>query len=186
MLIDLDHFKQVNEEHGHLTGDEVLRRVGTALRSGIRPYDIAARYGGDEFALLVTAADEETALEVAERAVHRVTAAIAEFVDGPSAGATAGVAHVERRAARAVRARRARRPRAPARQADRRCAAACTPSPAVPRDWHRGRFGRDEREPAPPPLPPRSPPSPPSATSACASARASSGSPTRSARGWPG
>ena len=61
VLIDLDHFKQVNEEHGHLTGDEVLRRVGSALRSGIRPYDVAARYGGDEFALIVTAADEDAA-----------------------------------------------------------------------------------------------------------------------------
>ncbi|HET8949141.1 MAG TPA: sensor domain-containing diguanylate cyclase, partial [Solirubrobacteraceae bacterium] len=87
VLIDLDHFKRVNEEHGHLTGDEVLRRVGTALRSGIRPYDVAARYGGDEFALIVTAADEETAQEIAARAVDRIAAAIAEFVEGDAAGA---------------------------------------------------------------------------------------------------
>jgi diguanylate cyclase (GGDEF)-like protein len=92
VLIDLDHFKQVNDEHGHLTGDEVLRRVGSALRSGVRPYDVAARYGGDEFALIVTAADEDVAKEIAARAVDRIAAAIAEFVEGDAAGATAGIA----------------------------------------------------------------------------------------------
>ena len=117
MLIDLDHFKQVNEQHGHLTGDEVLRRVGSALRSGIRPYDVAARYGGDEFALIVTAAEEEAAREIAARAVDRIAAAIAEFIEGDAAGATAGVATWEPGMG-AIRPRRPRRPRADARQAD--------------------------------------------------------------------
>ena len=44
VLVDLDHFKQVNERHGHLVGDEVLRRVGMALRQAIRSYDFVARY----------------------------------------------------------------------------------------------------------------------------------------------
>ena len=116
VLIDLDHFKQVNELHGHLTGDEVLRRVGSALRSGIRPYDVAARYGGDEFALIVTAAEEEAAEEIAARAVDRIAAAIAEFIEGDAAGATAGVATWEPGigasdlVARADRALRRRRP----------------------------------------------------------------------------
>ena len=61
VLIDLDRFKEVNDEHGHLVGDEVLRRVGHALRSTTRPYDLAARYGGDEFALVAVEADEEQA-----------------------------------------------------------------------------------------------------------------------------
>jgi len=148
VLIDLDHFKRVNEEHGHLTGDEVLRRVGTALRSGIRPYDVAARYGGDEFALIVTAADEETAQEIAARAVDRIAAAIAEFVEGDAAGATAGVAAWSPGLGTSELVACADRALLHGKQTGGRGVA--HPFSAVPQDWHRGRFTRHD-DPAPPP-----------------------------------
>ena len=86
--MDLDDFKQVNELHGHQAGDEVLREVGAALRRSLRAYDIVARYGGDEFALIAVDAGEQEASDVTERsllAVGRVS----------QARATAGVAESE-------------------------------------------------------------------------------------------
>ena len=52
-FIDLDHFKQVNDTLGHATGDKLLQEVGNRLRQALRPYDTIARFGGDEFALLI-------------------------------------------------------------------------------------------------------------------------------------
>jgi diguanylate cyclase (GGDEF)-like protein len=67
LLIDVDYFKQVNDAHGHLVGDDVLRRIGAALRLGIRPSDVLARFGGEEFVILLHDACLESAEEVAER-----------------------------------------------------------------------------------------------------------------------
>ena len=72
LFCDIDFFKQLNDRYGHLVGDDVLRRVSRILTSSIRRGDVAARYGGDEFCLLLRGAGIDKALEVAERVRERV------------------------------------------------------------------------------------------------------------------
>jgi len=67
VLADLDHFKDVNDTHGHLVGDEVLRRAGRLLRELLRPYDLPGRYGGEEFLILLPGCDAFDAAGIAER-----------------------------------------------------------------------------------------------------------------------
>jgi len=67
LLIDLDHFKRVNDALGHAAGDAVLRNFGALLRELVREVDLAARLGGEEFAVLLAGSDREHALAVAER-----------------------------------------------------------------------------------------------------------------------
>jgi diguanylate cyclase (GGDEF)-like protein len=66
-LVDIDHFKRVNDTYGHLVGDRVLRAVVDGLRSQLRGYDLAGRFGGEEFIILLPQARETDALTVAER-----------------------------------------------------------------------------------------------------------------------
>ncbi|HET7488492.1 MAG TPA: sensor domain-containing diguanylate cyclase [Acidimicrobiales bacterium] len=67
ILVDVDHFKAVNDTHGHQTGDQVLQVVGAALRSAAREMDVPARYGGEEFVVIVPGCAPAQAVEVAER-----------------------------------------------------------------------------------------------------------------------
>jgi diguanylate cyclase (GGDEF)-like protein len=66
-LIDIDHFKRVNDTHGHLVGDLVLRAVTDAIREHLRSYDLAGRFGGEEFVILLPQAREADAVHIAER-----------------------------------------------------------------------------------------------------------------------
>lgn len=75
VLIDVDHFKRWNDKHGHEAGDHVLRLVGGVLQQGVRASDIACRYGGEEFALVLPEAGLETAQARAE-SLRRVLAEI--------------------------------------------------------------------------------------------------------------
>ena len=72
-LIDIDNFKQINDCHGHLVGDAVLSGIGRALRGLVREDDLAGRFGGDEFALLLRGADRMAALQIAERVLAQIT-----------------------------------------------------------------------------------------------------------------
>jgi len=67
MMIDLDHFKMVNDTYGHLYGDEVLIKVADKIRSCLREHDLVARYGGEEFAVLISHLTPEEGVMVAER-----------------------------------------------------------------------------------------------------------------------
>jgi diguanylate cyclase (GGDEF)-like protein len=67
LMIDIDHFKRLNDRYGHATGDRVLHAVGQQIASAVRSEDTPARYGGEEFAVVLRQAEAEQAVEVAER-----------------------------------------------------------------------------------------------------------------------
>jgi len=74
LVIDVDHFKQVNDRHGHHAGDNVLREIAMALDNSRRASDIAARYGGEEFCILCPHTDEHQATALANRILRKVRA----------------------------------------------------------------------------------------------------------------
>ncbi|HEU5033768.1 MAG TPA: GGDEF domain-containing protein [Mycobacteriales bacterium] len=88
VLLDIDHFKQLNDTHGHVVGDQVLRQVATALRECGREYDTIARYGGEEFAAVLPGCSTALALQVAER----LRRAVEECGSDVPVTASAGVA----------------------------------------------------------------------------------------------
>jgi len=72
LLFDLDGLKKINDKYGHLTGSRAIKRVGAALRSGSRAIDTPARYGGDEFALVLPEAGKQEAEQAASRICERI------------------------------------------------------------------------------------------------------------------
>jgi diguanylate cyclase (GGDEF)-like protein len=72
LMIDIDHFKEVNDEYGHLLGDEVLRQVSNLFTTQLRKVDFVCRYGGEEFATLMPSTPGEKALQVAEKLRRKI------------------------------------------------------------------------------------------------------------------
>ena len=94
LFVDLDHFKQVNDEHGHHAGDHVLQVAAARMRAGVRPGDAVCRLGGDEFVVVMSGVAPELLTEIGERLVTELSEPIAyrgaEVRIGASIGAALG------------------------------------------------------------------------------------------------
>jgi two-component system cell cycle response regulator len=83
LLCDVDHFKGINDKHGHLAGDAVLREIACRLRGAVRPDDAIGRYGGEEFLVLLAGCDERSLQERAERLCGKVSDAAFDIEGAP-------------------------------------------------------------------------------------------------------
>jgi diguanylate cyclase (GGDEF)-like protein len=90
LMLDLDGFKRINDEHGHLAGDEYLRAVGDIVRKALREADTACRYGGDEFSILLPETDLLGGRVIAER-IRRAVARLAVTPDGEPVRTTVSI-----------------------------------------------------------------------------------------------
>jgi diguanylate cyclase (GGDEF)-like protein len=90
-MIDLDAFKPINDQFGHVLGDKVLRAVGSAISKSVRVSDIAARYGGDEFAVILPQTPAEGAMRVCERLLRNISEVILQDETGKTFRITASL-----------------------------------------------------------------------------------------------
>ncbi len=95
VLFDVDHFKQVNDDHGHAAGDRALRLVARCVQDVLRTDDVPGRRGGDEFVLLLRRANTQEAIRVAERIVTRLQK-LAAGAGLPSLSLSFGIVHLNR------------------------------------------------------------------------------------------
>ena len=92
LMIDIDHFKRLNDTHGHATGDLVLRTVAKAIAAAVRTEDVPARFGGEEFAVLLRDPSPTVAAEIGERVRVAVAALDLDAVGGSAVTVSVGVA----------------------------------------------------------------------------------------------
>ena len=97
VFIDLDNFKHVNDSHGHEAGDKALIRIGEIIRASIRKSDVAARFGGDEFILLLYVNSMDDAFLVCDKILHAIDAAKHELDGAEKLGASLGVGYTSDR-----------------------------------------------------------------------------------------
>ena len=90
-MLDLDSFRPINDQYGHVIGDKVLRAVGNAIAKSIRVSDIAARYGGDEFGVILPQTPPEGAMRVCERLLRTISELILQDENGKSCRVTASL-----------------------------------------------------------------------------------------------
>jgi len=93
LLLDVDHFKSINDLLGHQTGDRALAQIGRIIAENVRGVDVAGRFGGEEFLVLLRDASRERALQVAERLRGAVEASGLTYADGKPVTVSAGVAY---------------------------------------------------------------------------------------------
>lgn len=91
LMLDLDHFKAVNDTHGHAVGDDVLRVVGATLQSQTRGDDFAARFGGEEFVMLIPSTSNDRLLVIAERLRVSIAELIVPLQDGSTVSVTTSI-----------------------------------------------------------------------------------------------
>lgn len=91
LMLDIDHFKSVNDQYGHPAGDAVLQAVGKTLAGCVRPMDTVARYGGEEFAIILPSCQGQYGQQVAERIRESVSALKVELSSGVTLRVTISV-----------------------------------------------------------------------------------------------
>jgi diguanylate cyclase (GGDEF)-like protein len=91
LMVDLDHFKRVNDDYGHLAGDTVLKAVATAITDSVRDYDSVGRFGGEEFVVLLPGITRSDVVSIAERVRRAITELTISISDGDQTVSLSGL-----------------------------------------------------------------------------------------------